>query len=238
MIFARPGRGMRGRPASGLHVCLMNHRVGLDFLAGNVLRVGMVKTHGMSSDPAVAGEYTSWREMRRRCLSQRHKRYADYGGRGLTICDQWSDFGAFLGDMGPRPPGLSLDRIDNGAGYSPENCRWATTKEQNRNQRTNKIVLFGGEKIGMADLAEREKVPLKLMRNRILRKGMTPEDAVADIRKHPPKRRTRRWVVVGGARMTLTAAVKALGLPYSAVYEAVARGNQEFWSVARQFLPA
>jgi len=188
--------------------------------------------HGMSYDPSVAAEYGSWREMRRRCLSPKHKRYADYGGRGLGICDEWSDFEVFLKDMGPKPPGRSLDRIDNTLGYSPENCRWATVREQNQNQRSNLFVLFRGERIKVAVLADRERVNLKLMRNRIFRKGMSPEEAIADIRSNPPKQRTRRWITVDGKRMTLTSAAKALGLPYAATYYAVVRDGWDFWDWA------
>jgi hypothetical protein len=73
--------------------------------------------------------------MIQRCHNSKHKRYADYGGRGITVCDRWREFPAFLADMGERPPGLSLDRVDNSAGYSAENCRWATLSEQNLNRR-------------------------------------------------------------------------------------------------------
>lgn len=71
-----------------------------------------------------------------RCTRPSHTRYADYGGRGITICDRWrDDFWAFVQDVGERPPGLSIDRIDNDQGYWPENVRWATASQQRRNQR-------------------------------------------------------------------------------------------------------
>jgi len=84
--------------------------------------------------------YTSWVEMRRRCLNPGHKRYADYGGRGITICARWSEFANFLEDMGARPEGLSLDRINNAGNYEPGNCRWANTKTQRRNSRNIKLT--------------------------------------------------------------------------------------------------
>jgi hypothetical protein len=88
--------------------------------------------------------HTLWCEMMRRCTIETRREYKNYGGRGITVCDEWKEFQVFLTDMGERPDGCSLDRIDNDKGYSKENCRWATIKEQSRNKRTNKILTIGG----------------------------------------------------------------------------------------------
>lgn len=82
--------------------------------------------------------YASWSAMKLRCLNRQYGRFADYGGRGITICDRWMKFENFLADMGERPEGATLDRIDNEGNYEPGNCRWATVAEQNRNQRARK----------------------------------------------------------------------------------------------------
>ena len=92
----------------------------------------------------VAPEKSVWYGMRARVLSPKNKDYARYGGRGIKICDRWFSFDNFLSDMGARPVGSSIDRIDNNGDYEPSNCRWATRKEQMRNTSRSIIVEIGG----------------------------------------------------------------------------------------------
>lgn len=92
-------------------------------------------THGHSVNYSDSPTYTSWRGMRGRCLNPHASNYDRYGGRGITVCDSWNKFENFLADMGERPKGTTLDRIDNNKRYEPSNCRWAEISEQNSNQR-------------------------------------------------------------------------------------------------------
>lgn len=100
--------------------------------------------------------YNTWQNMKGRCLNPRYKQFADYGGRGITVCARWMhSYANFADDMGPRPEGLTLDRIDNDRGYEPGNCRWAPRSEQQRNQRCTVRVIVDGAQYRAADLAER-----------------------------------------------------------------------------------
>jgi hypothetical protein len=93
--------------------------------------------HGHSSQKR-SPTYVSWENMKARCLNPKHPGFANWGGRGITICERWlASFLNFLEDMGERPPGMTLDRIDNDGNYEPRNCRWGTRKQQRDNQRAN-----------------------------------------------------------------------------------------------------
>ncbi len=86
--------------------------------------------------------YTTWALMKNRCLNPRAPNFGRYGGRGITICNRWHSFDNFLFDMGTRPIGKTLDRINNSQGYFKGNCRWVTPSEQQRNRRTNVHITY------------------------------------------------------------------------------------------------
>lgn len=95
---------------------------------------GREKTHGMTKTPT----HRTWSGMLTRCRNPRNQHYAAYGGRGIKVCPRWSNFENFVTDMGVRPEGTSLDRIDPNGNYEPSNCRWTDTLTQNRNRRNSR----------------------------------------------------------------------------------------------------
>ena len=107
-------------------------------------------THGKAKTKA----FRVWMSMKARCLNKDDRAYCYYGKRGITICEQWMAFENFYADMGDRPEGLTIERIDNNKGYSPDNCKWITQKEQMRNTRRNKIIRYGGKKQCIGEWAE------------------------------------------------------------------------------------
>lgn len=110
------------------------------------------KVHGHShlKDNAT---YRSWTAMRNRCLGQRKDKEI-YWKRGITICKRWDSFTNFLVDMGERPNGMTLDRIDVNGNYEPINCRWSSLRQQQRNQRTTNYLVIAGKKIPAMDIAD------------------------------------------------------------------------------------
>jgi len=121
--------------------------------------------------------YRVWSAMVQRCTNAKNHAFKYYGGRGITICKTWLAFVNFLRDMGEKPPGLTLERVDNSAGYSKTNCKWATRKAQQRNRRGNRIIHFDGFTGCLTEVCERFGVDRKIVGYR-LDAGWTTPDAI------------------------------------------------------------
>lgn len=121
--------------------CLLNKSTNS---CGCLFRENMVKRntkHGMMYEHKYT--YRTWKDMRQRCNNPNNQDYPNYGGRGIIVCERWNDFKKFYEDMGERPIGTTIDRIDVNGDYEPFNCRWATPTEQARNKRNNHIMENG-----------------------------------------------------------------------------------------------
>lgn len=112
--------------------------------------------------------------MKQRCLSKTHFAYSRYGGAGISVCETWLDFRNFLKDMGLRPKGTSLERINNTLGYSPDNCKWATRVEQARNTKSNVWITVGGSTKCLTEWAKRTGLGVTTLKWR-LEQGWTGE---------------------------------------------------------------
>jgi hypothetical protein len=116
-------------------------------LREELTRRGFTYKHGHTSKKGDSPEYQSWHSMKGRCRNPNDSAWQWYGARGITICARWNSFSNFLADMGPRPKGKTLDRIDSSKNYEPVNCRWATAKEQAANRRPARNAKFTAMKV-------------------------------------------------------------------------------------------
>ncbi|KKL15210.1 hypothetical protein LCGC14_2507890 [marine sediment metagenome] len=121
--------------------------------------------------------YNAWRHMKARCLNPKHKSYKNYGARGIKVYERWLKFENFLEDMGEKPKGLTLERIDNNGNYESSNCKWATWTEQANNTRKNKIITFKGKHLTVAQWARILKINVQMLYFR-LKRNWPPERAL------------------------------------------------------------
>ena len=162
--------------------------------------------HAAGSQHAASPTYSSWESMWKRCSETSHKSYADYGGRGIRVDSVWRDFTIFLRDMGQRPIGTTLGRINNEQGYSATNCRWETMSQQQRNRRSNRLLTLDGVTKTAIEWAESVGLPSTAMYKR-LETGWSDKDAIltpmrlyrVDRVKHPTIQRAKIYRIEGRA---------------------------------------
>lgn len=133
------------------------------------------KTHGMRHN----AEYSVWQNMISRCNNPNTDCFNRYGGRGISVCSQWHSFEKFYADMGDRPKGMTLERIDNNGPYSKENCKWATFKEQARNTRRTHLIEHNGKKQCLKDWAHEVGLAYNTLRKRFVIYNWPFEKAIA-----------------------------------------------------------
>lgn len=141
--------------------------------------IGFVnRRHAMSRTPT----YRSWQAAKERCHNPNASKYQAYGGAGIAMCERWrNSFDAFFEDMGERPAGMTLDRIDHTKGYEPGNVRWATAKQQSDNRGNSKAYRWRGQWMTRRDIANAEGIPYTSL-GKALRKTTTIQAAVAHVR--------------------------------------------------------
>jgi hypothetical protein len=156
--------------------------------------------------------YSSWIQMRQRCLNPRHKNYADYGGRGIAIDPRWNSFANFLADMGEKPAGLTLERLRVNDGYGPSNCRWATRRDQSRNRRDTVSLTHEGVTKPLAEWADQlglKKITIHMR----LRRGCTHAEALAPENPGGARRKSNRLLTHDNKTLPLYEWAKATGIP-------------------------
>lgn len=129
--------------------------------------------------------YEVWRGMRQRCNDTNSSDYKNYGGRGIKVCKRWNDYELFATDMGRRPsPKHSIERIDNNKDYAPDNCKWATMREQRLNCRNTVWLEYNGERLPLTIWAERIGIKRKTMTERYRQYGLNAEILLRPQGKH------------------------------------------------------
>lgn len=136
--------------------------------------------HGHRTKEATSPTYTTWSAMRKRCSD---KSNPNYGGSGIEVCERWLSFEDFFIDMGERPEGCTIDRINPDKGYFPDNCRWATSKEQARNRRTTILTEINGDKLMLSEVSRVYGVPMTTIFRRY-KQGLRGSDLICKINRN------------------------------------------------------
>lgn len=130
-----------------------------------------------------------WTGMHQRCTNPKHISFQWYGAKGISVCDRWESFDAFIADMGPRPSGFSLDRIDSTKPYEPSNCRWASAQTQNSNKGDTVLIERDGVVKSMSTWGKELGISPQTLHYRIRKLGIDPELALSlPVNRHATRR--------------------------------------------------
>lgn len=163
--------------------------------------------------------------MKQRCENPHHAKYSKYGAIGISVCDRWKKFENFLADMGERPEGMSIDRIDGSKGYSPDNCRWATAQQQQENIRSNVFLTLSGETLTISSWAKRLGVNPSNIRYR-LKSGWTEDEILRTPFKfgNRLKKTKCKTITAFGETMDLSGWSMRFGVKPTTINERIRRG--------------
>jgi hypothetical protein len=190
------------------------------------LRIETATTHGMYSTT----EYNIWKAMIKRCTNSNDSAYDNYGGRGITVCDEWLDsFENFYRDMGPRPnPDHSIERKENDKGYYKDNCKWATRIEQCNNRRNNIYYQYQNEQLTLSEISRRTSISRATLEDRINRMNLSIEEAVT----RESGRVNRDSITFNGMTKSLREWSEYLNVQYITLYN---RLYIYSWSIEKAF---
>ena len=188
--------------------------------------------HGHAGTPL----YQVWCDMVRRCTNPKHTRFKDWGGRGITICEEWlnlENFLAWVGTSGYRP-GLLIDRIDNDGNYKPSNCRWVTMKEQGNNRRSNRLITYKGKTQTLAQWAELigirpTSLSMRLKNGWPLEKALEIPGNYFSKREIANNRKSNKFLEHNGKRMSVADWGRFIGINGSTILNRIENG----WSIER-----
>ena len=141
--------------------------------------------HGHTIGKKRTPEHAIWSEMIKRVTCKKNNRYARYGGRGIKICKRWHLFKNFFEDMGKRPLGMTLERVDNNKGYMPSNCIWASRKQQARNRGTTRWITFKRQKRSLAEWCELKNLNYARVQARLDKLGWSINEAFGEKYANP-----------------------------------------------------
>lgn len=175
-------------------------------------RSDAIKRHGRAGTP----EHRTWCGLIHRCACETSPSWKNYGGRGITVCNRWLKFENFFEDMGLRPEGMTLDRKDNSKGYGPDNCRWATVKEQQNNRRSNVYLTLEGEVKTLKQWATHFRVKYAVVKARRAN-GVTGTDLFAA----SPRKVYGRTIEFNGEAKTLTQWSKTYNVTYQEMWKRI-----------------
>ncbi len=165
-------------------ITLGNSLTGGDTKSCGCLRI----KHGHTAGLKRSKTYISWYHMIQRCTNPNDRHYHDYGGRGITVCKRWrNSFENFLEDIGEAPKGLQIDRINNDKGYYKINCRWTTSKTNNRNRRNNHLVSYNNTTQCIMEWSEKTGIPEYVIRQRLNRNWSVRKTLTTPVRRQRKK---------------------------------------------------
>lgn len=182
--------------------------------------------HGHAPESGATPTYHTWSGMVARCNNPRHKSFGRYGGAGIRVCERWLTFANFLADMGEKPRGTSIDRIDHTRGYEPGNCRWATDKQQARNKRNNRPMTLDGVTRTQAEWVELLGIHQATLNDRLAH-GWSDERALTTPAGTYGDNVRSRLITIANTTHTLSEWVRRTGVSMSTVYWRLNHGWSE-----------